>query len=190
MSLAKRPLRISLLVALALLVAAPAHPAPKYMRTVQEYAVPDVTLVNQDGRKVKLPELLSSDKPVLVNFVYTTCATVSPVLCAGFSSLQKKLGADARSVRLVSLTIDPEHDTPQMLKDFLKRYDAQPGWDFLTGTRRDIDQVMKAFDAYIPNKQNHFPITFLKGPGRAKWVRLYGLVGPSDLVDEVRHLPK
>jgi protein SCO1/2 len=183
-------LRISLLVALALLVAAPAPAAPKYMRTVQEYAVPDVALVNQDGRKVKLPELLSSDKPVLVNFIYTTCATVSPVLCAGFSSLQKRLGADARNVRLVSLTIDPEHDTPLVLKDFLKRYDAKPGWEFLTGTRKDIDRALKAFDAYIPNKQQHFPITFLKGPGRARWVRLYGLVGASDLIDELKHLPR
>jgi protein SCO1/2 len=193
MASARTPFRIGLFVALGLLLPVDSRPAPqatKYSRSVADYSIPDVTLVNQDGARVRLTQFLSSDKPVLVDFVYATCTTISPMLSAVFSNFQKKLGADTRSVQLVSFTIDPENDTPELMKDYLRRYAAKPGWDFLTGSRKDIDRVMKAFDAYIPNKMSHFPITFLKGPGKGKWVRIYGLLGTSDLIREYQQVVK
>ncbi|BCR06565.1 photosynthetic protein synthase I [Desulfuromonas versatilis] len=179
---------------LALLVLAPALGAsaadsPRYRRSVENYQVPDVILTNQNREKVRLVELLDSDIPVMVDFIYGTCTTICPVLSAGFSNLQKKLSPDAKQkVRLVSVTIDPEYDTPEIMTEYLKRYRAQEGWDFLTGTREDIDRVMHAFNAYIPDKMGHYPLNLLKGPGKDQWVRIYGLLSTRDLMSEYDQL--
>jgi protein SCO1/2 len=170
--------------------AAPAFSAskPGYKRTVEKYSAPDVLLVNQDGKKVKLNSLINSGKPVMLDFIYGTCTTICPVLSAGFTNLQNKLGQDAANVQLISITIDPEYDTPTVMKDYLKRFRAKPGWDFLTGSREDINRVMRAFDAYVPNKMAHYPLTLLKAPNSDQWVRIYGMVGMSVLLEEYRKL--
>jgi len=161
---------------------------PKYRRSVEKYSVPDVTLVNQDGKKVKLAALINSGKPVMLDFIYGTCTTICPVLSAGFTNFQNKMGQDAQKVQLISITIDPEYDTPAVLKDYLKRFRAKPGWDFLTGSREDIDRVMRAFDAYVPNKMAHYPLTLLKAARSDQWVRIYGMVGMSVLMTEYAEL--
>lgn len=161
-----------------------ASAAPAYQRSLEKYTIPDVTLINQDGKKINFAKLVNSGKPVVVDFIYGTCTTICPVLSAGYTNFQKKLGADTRSVQLISISIDPEHDTPAVMKKYLKNYRAQPGWDFLTGSRENIDLVMRAFDAYIANKMSHYPIMFLQAPGDEKWVRIYGLIGTSDFMKE------
>lgn len=161
----------------------------KYERRLVKYDVPAVTLVNQDGKKVDLRLLLlDSEKPVFVDFVFTTCTTICPVMSSGFANFQKRLGENAGSVQLVSISIDPDNDTPEVMKEYLARYDAGPGWDYLTGNRDDINAVMKAFDTYVVNKMNHAPLTFLRAPGGDRWVRVEGLLGGSDLMEEYREM--
>lgn len=157
---------------------------PPYERTEVQYEVPDVVLLNQDGQRVRLKSLLESDVPVIVDFIYGTCTTICPVMSAGFSNLQRKLGEPTDRVRLVSITIDPENDTPAILKDYLERYRAKPGWDFLTGSRRDIERVMYAFDAYFRDKMDHQPLNFIRSPGQDTWIRLYGIVSGRDFLKE------
>lgn len=151
---------------------------------MERYQVPDVWLVNQDGKKVNLKAICETGKPVVIDFIYGTCTTICPVLSAGFSSFQKRLGPQVNDVQLVSITIDPEHDTPKVMKDYLTRYRAKPGWDFLTGTRGDIDRVMKAFNAYIPDKMSHYPINLIRSPKDGSWVRLFGLLSTREFMDE------
>jgi protein SCO1/2 len=147
--------------------------------------MPDVVLVNQDGAKVRFRELMHSKKPVIVDFIFGTCTTICPILSVSYANLQQKLGADSQKVQLVSISIDPENDTPKVMKDYLKRYRARPGWDFLTGTRADIDKVMHAFNAYIPNKMSHYPLTLIRSPdGNNKWIRVFGLMGSSEFMGE------
>ena len=149
------------------------------------YAVPDVVLVNQDGAKVRLQSLIESGKPVVLDFIYGTCTTICPVLSAGYTSLQGKLGPDTRKMQLISISIDPEHDTPKVMKGYLKQYRAKPGWDFLTGSREDIDRVMRAFDSYVTDKMYHKQVTFIRAQGPGEWVRIDGLLGSSDLMSEI-----
>lgn len=156
----------------------------QYKRSVERYEIPDVTLINQDGKKVRLKSLLESGQPVIVDFIYGTCTTICPVLSAGYSNLQKRLGANSSKVRLVSITIDPENDTPKVLKEYLSRYRAKPGWDFLTGSRRDIDRVMNAFDSYFRDKMDHKPLNFIRSPKDGTWIRLYGLLSSQDFMKE------
>ena len=175
-------------VGLALAATAWGEEGSRYRRTVTGYEVPDVALVNQDGARVSLAQALTADKPVLLAFFFTTCTTVCPVLSAGFATLAKTLGAQAGEVRLVSIAIDPDHDTPGVLRDYRRRFEAGPEWELLTGSREDIDRVRRAFDAYSPNKMTHRPLSFLRPPGGDSWVRIDGLIGASDLMAEYRGL--
>lgn len=156
----------------------------KYKRSVESVTIPDVVLVNQQGDKVRLKSLLETNQPVLIDFIYATCTTICPILSAGFANLQRELGPEAAKVRLVSFTIDPENDTPGIMQEYLDRYQAQPGWDFLTGSRQDIDRVMKAFNAYFRSKMDHQPLSFIRSQEDGKWIRLYGLMSSSDLMKE------
>lgn len=160
----------------------------KYKRTVERYTIPDVVLINQDGKKVHLKSFLSGDKPVVVDFIYATCTTICPVLSVSYLNLQRKLKDSPEGPRLISITIDPENDTPRIMKTYLKRYNAKPGWDFLTGSRGDIDTVMKAFDAYIPDKMSHYPLNLIRSPKDGTWVRLFGILSSREFLDEYSKL--
>jgi protein SCO1/2 len=177
------------LLAGLLLICAPgpslADGAESYQSTLVNLNIPDVVLVNQEGEKVRLKPYLESSKAVVVDFVYATCTTICPILSAGFTNLQRQLGEDNSRVRLVSITIDPEHDTPPIMKEYLERYRAKPGWDFLTGTRADINRVMKGFDAYFPEKMSHRPLYFIRAGTQGKWVRIEGLVDGQSLLKEI-----
>jgi protein SCO1 len=187
----KRILVAVLSVFLAIPVAGQAGAAEdKYQKSTERYVVPDVVLVNQDGAKVHLRKLMETDKPVIMDFIFGTCTTICPVLSVTFVNLQRKLGPDARNVRFVSISIDPENDTPEVMKTYLKKYRAKPGWDFLTGSRHDIDQVMLAFAAYVPDKMSHMPLTFIRSPKDGQWVRLFGIMSTADFLNEYEKVSK
>lgn len=188
--MAARLLRITSVAVgfLVLISIGQAGAAEKYKRTIENYTMPDVVLINQDGAKVHMKDLLQSNKPVILDFIYGTCTTICPILSTSFTNLQKNLEGAPQKVHLVSISIDPEHDSPKVMKEYLKRYRAKPGWDFLTGSRADIDKVMHAFNAYIPDKMSHFPLTLIEDKGSKKWIRIYGLMGSSDLLAECRKI--
>ncbi len=171
----------------------PAAAGAAYKKTIEQYDIPDVTLVNQEGKKIRLKKVLATDKPVLVDFVYTTCTTICPVLSANFVNFQRKKGPDAGKIQLVSISIDPENDTPKNMKAYLKRYGAKQGWDFLTGSREDMNRVIQAFNALngtVLNKMDHLPIILIKSPADQRWVRIYGLIGTTELMKEYEEVYK
>lgn len=143
------------------------------------YEIPDVRLKDDFGRDVHLKELLSTDKPTVVNFIYTSCTTVCPVMTATLLQVQKQLADDPRKPRLVSISIDPEFDSAPTLRAYSERFGAS--WTFLTGDRQDVLRVLRAFDAWRGNKANHVAITLLRAPGNTTWTRIEGLAPASDL---------
>lgn len=168
--------------------AAAAKSKQDYTRTVEYYKVPNVTLLNQDGQRISLRTLVDGDAPVIIDFIYTTCTTICPVLSAAFANLQDELTDNTMRARLVSISIDPEHDRPDQMKEYLSRYDAKPGWDFLTGSREDITLVLKAFNASVADKMAHLPLYVMHGPKSDEWIRIYGLIGSADFMREFRKL--
>lgn len=184
--LAVKALLFLLFLPMALTCPAPGAHAESttYKRSIEKYAVPDVTLIDQNGKKIRFKNLMESDKPIIVDFIFGTCTTICPVLSAGYANLQQKLGPDTRKVQLVSISIDPENDSPKVLREYLKRYRAKNGWDFFTGSRADIDKVMRAFNAYIPNKMSHYPLTLIRMPSNGNWIRIFGLLSSSEFISE------
>jgi len=163
-------------------------PREGLVRQSASYNVPNVTLLNQDGKKVNLRALLDSGKPAIVNFIFSTCTTICPVMSASFSNLRTELGGDAAKVQLISISIDPDNDRPEQMKRYLSRFNAGPGWDFLTGSREDIGRVLKGFDAFVTDKMSHEPLYLFHAPNSDEWIRIQGLVRKSDLTRELRRM--
>jgi protein SCO1/2 len=161
------------------------------VRSTSTYQIPDVELIDQDAERVELRALLGSDKTVILNFIFASCTTICPVLSAGFAEFRQSLGANGTEIQFVSLTIDPEHDTAEVLKNYSRRFDAGrdgENWTFLTGSRTDVNQVAKAFGAYVTNKMNHRPATYMRAKGSDTWVKMDGFMGVSDYEAEYKHL--
>ena len=133
------------------------------------YTIPDVKLVDADGAAVPLrSELADQDRPVILNFIFTSCTAICPVMSATFSQVQAALGPEREAVRMVSISIDPEQDTPAALKAYAGKFGARPQWQMLTGSLDDSIAVQRAFDVYRGDKMNHQPATFLRaGAGQA-----------------------
>jgi protein SCO1/2 len=188
MSLQKRAAvcGVCMVVMLVAVMGSPAD-GPRFTRTEVAVEVPDVILIDQNGHEVAFRSAVLGETPVFVEFIFATCTTICPVLSAGFASVQRKLGDERDEVHLISITIDPEHDGPEQMREYLDRYDAKSGWDFFTGTRKDIDAVMNAFDAYVADKMSHKPLTFVHAPGQESWIRINGFAGSKDLMKEVEN---
>jgi protein SCO1/2 len=159
-----------------------------YQRSIESVTVPDITLLRMDGRRVSLRDELGANKPVMLNFIFTTCTTICPVMSATFSQVQAELGEERDGVRMVSISIDPEHDTPARLREYASRHEASDDWHFLTGSVEQIDAVQQAFKAYRGSKFNHAPLTFLRAPGDSRWIRIEGLVRAEVLLEEYERL--
>jgi cytochrome oxidase Cu insertion factor (SCO1/SenC/PrrC family) len=176
---------ITAILALACgLLAAGAGPQERLHRQSAGYTIPDVTLVDQDGAAFRLAAELGRPGPVVLQFIFTTCATVCPALSGTLAAAQERLPG----VRLLSISIDPEEDTPARLAGYARRFGAGPRWRLLTGRLEDVIAVERAFDAYRGNKMRHEPLTFARAaPGRP-WLRLDGLLTGGELAAEVRQL--
>ncbi|MCK4586404.1 MAG: SCO family protein, partial [Gammaproteobacteria bacterium] len=160
-----------------------------YSRSESSYDLKSIELLRMDDQLVKLADELGTDSPVLLNFIFTSCATVCPVLTATFSSFQKKLGDEAKNVTMISISIDPQYDRPGKLREYAKLFNAGSQWKFYTGSDEQSISVQKAFGAYRGSKMNHIPLTFLRAAGAgSKWVKLEGFTSSSDLVKEFRSL--
>lgn len=159
-----------------------------YEKSIEEYHIPDVTLLDQNGQEIDIEEYFDTNKPIVLDFIFATCSTICPVLSATFSHFQKELGENHSGVQMVSISIDPDNDSPDVMKEYLARYGARDGWDVLTGKRENVVQVLKGFDAYVANKMDHYPLTLMRAPGSPKWVRLYGLLSAADVKSEYEKL--
>jgi len=157
-----------------------------YMVSKQSYTVPNVDLYDSSGKPVVLQSLLNGDQPVALNFIFATCTTICPIMSATFAQMRKDLGAEADRIQLVSITIDPEHDTPEVLSEYAKRYDATSSWHFLTGKPKDIEHVRRIFDSWTSTKTNHKPVTLFRGKGDSEWIRVEGLASGTALAEQAR----
>ena len=144
---------------------------------------PDLPVLTQDGKPVWFYSDLIRGRVVAVNFIYTTCTTVCPLLGVVFSQAQDLLGDRlGREVFLVSISVDPVVDTPQRLKAWGAKFGFKPGWTMVTGKKADIDKLLRAFGVYTTNKDDHPPTVFIGDEPHGQWTRAYGLIPPTQLV--------
>jgi protein SCO1 len=115
---------------------------------------PPFTLTSQDGKPVALADLRG--KVVAVTFIYTECPDICPMLTQKMVQVQDELGADfSKKIAFVSISLDPEHDTPEVLKDYAQFWGAKPeGWSFLTGSLDAVRDVTRRYGVFFSKKED------------------------------------
>ena len=161
------------------------QPAARNLRvSTAEYMVPDVWLIRQDGKKVSLSNELDDGRPVVLNFIFTTCPGICPLMSHTFGQFQDRLGVDRDRVHMMSISIDPEQDTTARLRAYAQQFSAGSQWDHYTGTVAASVTVQKAFDAYRGDKMGHDPLTLMRGAPGKPWLRLDGFANSQELFDQ------
>src|SRR6267142_4275893 len=157
-------------------------------RSTVTYETPAVMLVREDVKSVSLPHELDDGRPVLLNFIFTTCSSICPLTSRTLEEFQHKLGSEAARVHLMSISIDPEQDTPARLSEYARKFHAGPEWQYYTGTVAASLAAQRAFDVYRGEKMSHTPVTLIRAAPGEPWLRIEGFVTPDELVDDYRNL--
>ena len=137
---------------------------------------PNVELVTQNGEKVRFYDDLVKGKVVAIDLIYTTCKYNCPLETARLVQLQKLLGNRmGKDIFFYSISIDPEHDTPQVLKEYAEKYHVGPGWLFLTGKEADIKLISHKLGLDAPPGANdldgHTPSLLIGNEATGLWMR-------------------
>jgi cytochrome oxidase Cu insertion factor (SCO1/SenC/PrrC family) len=149
-------------------------------------AIPDVVVLDQNNNKVHFYSDLIKGRTVAVNFIFTTCTTICPPLTANFAKVQKTLLEKGKTdVRLISVSVDPEGDTPEKMKSYAELFHAQPGWTFVTGARSDLEQIWRAFSVTSSIKQDHPATVVIGNDSSHTWTYASGLTSAGKLVTAV-----
>jgi cytochrome oxidase Cu insertion factor (SCO1/SenC/PrrC family) len=148
--------------------------------------IPDVELLDQNGKKIHFYTDLVKGQTVVINFIFTTCTTICPPLGATFARVQKELGDKVgRDVRFISISVDPVTDTPERLKAWGAKFHAGEGWTFVTGNKPEIDELLRALGASSASREDHSPTVLIGNEAQGNWTRTYGLANTSTLVNVI-----
>lgn len=140
----------------------------------------DLTLVDQEGKRRSLYTDFVAGKTVVVSSFFTSCAGVCPKLARTLAALQERLGPRlGEDVNILSITVDPENDTPAKLAEYARRFGARRGWYFLTGTQAEVDRALAKIGQSVDRRDDHSPI-FIAGNDRTGlWKKALGLADPE-----------
>jgi len=153
---------------------------------------PNVPLITQAGKTVRFYDDLLKGKSVAVNVIYTRCRDRCPLETAKLSQLQRlladRMGTD---IFFYSISIDPEFDTPAVLRDYAEKFRAGPGWLFLTGKREDITAVQKKLGLYsrtdAANPDGHLPSLMIGNEPAGQWMLNSAVDNPRFLAATIRN---
>ena len=162
----------------------PATP-PQAESMAQKYFT-NVVLVNQNGEKMRFYDDLLRGKVVIINSFFATCTGSCLPLTRNLEKLQQGLGARmGKEVNIISISVDPEVDTPASLKAYAKKLNAGPGWYFLTGTRESVDFALKKIGHFVDNKESHLNIFVIGNERTGLWKKAFGLAKSDELMKVV-----
>ena len=164
-------------------VAADGVTAPRKM------IIPDVVVLDQDGKVVHFYSDLIKGKTVAINFIFTTCTTICPPLAATFARVQREMGDKVgRDVHFISISVDPVTDTPERLKAWGAKFKAGAGWTFVTGDKQEMDKLLNALGASVSRREDHSPTVIVGNDLKGVWTRTYGLAKTAQLVGLIQNV--
>ncbi len=149
---------------------------------------PNHTLINEEGKKFKFFDDLIKDKIVAINFIYTTCPDSCPLETAQLMRVQNIMGDRiGKDVHIYSITIDPDFDTPEVLKKYKEKFGAN--WNFFTGNKNDIINIRRKLGLYIEEIQdgsnNHNVSMIIGNQATGQWMKRSPFENPHLLAEQM-----
>jgi protein SCO1 len=152
---------------------------------------PNVVLTNQDNKQLRFYDDLLKGKIVVIQFMFSNCERLCPMVTPNLVKVQSELEKEwPKRVHIVSITVDPDHDTPQVLKAYAKKFHVLPGWQFLTGRRADIDQIRRELGLYYPEDTQfeHMNMITIGREPTGQWITMRALNRSDVIAYTVRRL--
>ncbi len=147
----------------------------------------DVELTDQNGKPMRLYSDVLQGKTVVVESFFTTCTGTCPLMNATFGKIQKAVGDRlGNDVFLVSITVDPETDTPAKLKEYASHMKARPGWIFLTGKKENVAQALHKLGLSTPNREAHKNLFIVGNEPKGLWKKVLGLGKADEIMSVVK----
>jgi protein SCO1 len=144
-------------------------------------SVPDVEVVDQNGRHLRFSSDVLKDRTAVINTFFTNCAAICPITQENFSRLAKLLSKRlGRDVVLISISVDPEHDSPEHMKAWGSKFHVGTGWVLLGGNKTETEELLKSLGLFAPGNQRH-QTAVLIGNRSAGWVRASGFASEQKL---------
>jgi protein SCO1 len=160
------------------------QPAPQ-TSTAETYFT-DTVLINQNGQKMRLYSDLLKGRTVIINSFFATCAGSCLPMSRNLEKVQQALGDRlGKDAYILSISVDPTVDTPTALKAYAKKLNARPGWYFLTGTKPNVDLVLKKLGQFVDSKTDHLNIFIIGNERTGLWKKAFGLAKSEELVKVV-----
>ena len=149
----------------------------------------DRKLVTQHGQSVAFYSDILRDKVVLINFIFTQCTDSCPTQTARIAEVQSLVQDFAgHTMSIVSISVDPEHDTPAVLREYADRFGAGDGWIFLTGEKADVDDVLRRLQQLAPTRETHTTLFLLGNTMTGHWIKVHPDAAPEEIVRQMRSL--
>jgi len=134
--------------------------------------VPDIEVVNQDGRHVRFNSQVVDGRIAIVTGFFTSCSSMCPITQEKLSQVAKLLGPRlGKDVVIVSVSVDAENDTPARMKDWGEKFHIGPGWTLLSGKRDQVDTLLKSLGLFVELRQRH-QSALMVGSTASGWVRI------------------
>ncbi len=178
-------LSVSVLQVMLVAQTTPPGSQPAPTRSAGHAYFSDVVLLDQNGKQRRLYSDLLQGKIVIINSFFATCKDSCPVMARNLARIQESLGDRmGRDVFLLSITVDPETDTPERLRAYAQQMKAKPGWFFLTGTKENVNFALGKLGLYTEEKQSHLTMFIIGNEPTGLWKKTQG----TALVDDLIHI--
>jgi len=150
----------------------------------------NLELVNQDGETVQFFDDVLKDKVVVISFIFTNCEGACPLITHKLTQVRDRMdGYMGKPLYFVSMSIDPERDTPAALKEFARKHDAyHPGWTFLTGTPENIEAITTKLGQYTGEVETHSTLMLAGNVNEAHWMKIPPQDQPPAIVEKLNTL--
>jgi protein SCO1/2 len=146
----------------------------------------DVLLIDQDGKSQRLYSDLIKGRVVIVNAMFTTCVSVCPMMNHNMQMIQERLGDRlGKDVVMLSFTVDPANDTPPALKAYAAKFQAKPGWYFLTGKKESLEFALRKFGQHVENRDDHTTLIIIGNDRTGLWKKAFGMAKTAALIEVV-----
>lgn len=143
----------------------------------------DAVLVDQNGARHRFYSDLVHDRTVIIDVFFTHCTASCPMIAGTFARIQDHLGERlGRDVVMLSISIDPQHDTPDKLAEYAQRFQARTGWYFLTGDRGEVEPTLRRLGEWVDQPNDHNALVLVGNDRTGLWKKAFGLARPEAVI--------
>ena len=149
----------------------------------------NLPLLTQDNKPVRFYDDLIKGKVVVINVMFTSCTSICSPMTANLARVQQYLGEElGHNISMISISLDPEHDTPAVLKRYADKHGVKPGWNFITGKKENVDWILYKLGSYVEEKLEHSSILIVGNDATGDWSKMLATEKPQAIADVVRIL--